>query len=421
MTKSGALSGYRVLDLSRILAAPWACQMLADLGAEVIKVERPGEGDGSRVYGPPFLKGGDGQRTNHSPMYLCANRSKKGIAVDLSTAKGQDLIRKLAALSDVVVENYKVGDLKRYGLDYESIKAVNPNIVYCSVTGFGQTGPYRNRLGYDPIFQAMSGLMALTGHQDGVPGAGPMKAGPSISDIIGGLFADVAILSALLRRERDGGGSEFIDLSLLDASVAAMSHAALHYLISGEPPIRRGTGGNGGVPAQAYDCSNGSIFISAGTDQQFYRMCEAMGAPDLAKDARFRTQLDRMQRRNEIVGMVSDLAKKFTVAELLVRMEKADVPVAPIYNQKEVFDDPHVKERGLEVVVPHEESGTLHMVANPIRFLEHPIKDYSAPPRIGEHTREVLEELLKLDSAAIHALIAEGIVAEPAQPTGAGN
>lgn len=418
MSKNGALSGYRVLDLSRILAAPWACQMLADLGAEVIKVERPGEGDGSRIYGPPFLTDGEGHKTNHSPMYLCANRSKRGIAIDLARPEGQDLVRRLAAVSDVVVENYKVGDLKRYGLDYESIKSVNPNVIYCSVTGFGQTGPYRNRLGYDPIFQAMSGLMAVTGHQDGIPGAGPMKAGPSISDIIGGLFADVAILSALLKRERDGGGSEFIDLSLLDTSIAAMSHAALHYLISGEPPIRRGTGGNGGVPAQAYDCSDGSIFISAGTDQQFYRMCDAMDAPDLAKDTRFRTQLDRMQRRNEIVSLVGDLTRKFTVAELLTRMEKADVPVAPIYNQKEVFEDPHVKDRGLEVSIPHPESGVLRMVANPIRFKEHPIREYSAPPRIGEHTRNVLEELLQLDNSTIDTLVSNGIVAELQQTKG---
>ena len=384
VTKGMALAGYRVLDISRILAGPWACQMLADLGAEVIKVERPGEGDGSRVYGPPFLKDAEGRPTNNSPMYLSANRNKKGIAIDLAKAQGQELVRQLAVQSDVLVENYKVGDLQRYGLDYDSIKAINPNIVYCSVTGFGQTGPYRHRLGYDPIFQAMSGLMSLTGHPDGVPGAGPMKAGPSISDIVGGLFADVAILAALLRRQRDGGGSEYIDLSLLDTSVAAMSHAALHYLISGEPPVRRGTGGNGGVPAQAYECADGSIFISAGTDQQFYRMCDVMDAPHLAKDERFRTQLGRMRNRQEIVSLVATAAKNFTVADLLARFDSADVPAAPIYDQRQVFEDVHIQHRQMMVEVPHPESGALHMVANPIRFREHPITAYAAPPQIGQ-------------------------------------
>ena len=420
MTAVTPLMGYRVLDLGRVLAAPWACQMLADLGAEVIKVERPGEGDGARVYGPPFLRTRSGEQTRNSPMYLSANRNKKGIAIDLSTPQGQKLILDLARQCDVLVENYKVGDLKRYGLDYESVKAVNPNIVYCSITGFGQTGPYAHRLGYDPIFQAMSGLMALTGHPDGAPGAGPMKAGPSISDIIGGLFADVAILAALLRRERHGAGAEHIDLSLLDTSVAAMSHAAMHYLISGEVPVRRGTGGNGGVPAQAYDCADGSLFISAGTDQQFYRMCAAMNDPELALDPRFRTQLGRMQHRQDIVGKVAALAKRFKRDDLLERLERADVPAAPIYDQKQVFDDAQIRHRGMVVEAPHDEAGSLRMVANPIRFAEHPIGTYRAPPSIGEHTRVVLRERLALSDTEIDALIAEGIVSEAARSRSGG-
>jgi crotonobetainyl-CoA:carnitine CoA-transferase CaiB-like acyl-CoA transferase len=261
----------------------------------------------------------------------------------------------------------------------------------------------------------MSGLMALTGHPDGAPGAGPMKAGPSISDIIGGLFADVAILAALLRRERHGAGSEHIDLSLLDASVAAMSHAAMHYLISGEVPVRRGTGGNGGVPAQAYDCADGSLFISAGTDQQFYRMCAAMNDPELALDPRFRTQLGRMQHRQDIVGKVAELAKRFERDDLLDRLERADVPAAPIYDQQQVFDDAQIRHRGMVVETPHDEAGSLRMVANPIRFAEHPIGTYRAPPAIGEHTRVVLRERLALSNAEIDALIAEGVVSESAR------
>jgi crotonobetainyl-CoA:carnitine CoA-transferase CaiB-like acyl-CoA transferase len=410
--KSGVLSGYRVLDLSRILAGPWACQMLADFGADVIKVERPGEGDGSRVYGPPFLKTRDGRELDQSPMYLSANRNKKAIAIDISTPQGQQLIRELAAQCDVLVENYKVGDLARYGLDYDSIKAVNPDIVCCSITGFGQTGPYRERLGYDPIFQAMSGLMGATGQPDGAPGGGPMRSGPSISDLIGGLFAAIAILSALLKRERDKDGGEYIDLSLLDCSVAVMTNLAMQYLISGEIPVRRGNGGNGGVPAEAYPCLDGSVYISASTDQQYFRLCDVLGRPDLAQEERYRTQRGRMRHRAELVATVGDLVAKFRLQDLLEGCAKASVPAAPIHNQKEVFEDPQIRARGMQVEIPHPDAGTLSLVANPIRFREHPITHYTAPPAIGEHTRDILSAYLDLDKAEIDALIASGIVAE---------
>jgi crotonobetainyl-CoA:carnitine CoA-transferase CaiB-like acyl-CoA transferase len=415
--KSGVLSGYRVLDLSRILAGPWACQMLADFGADVVKVERPVEGDGSRVYGPPFLKTRDGRELDQSPMYLSANRNKKAIAIDISTAEGQELIRQLAAQSDVLVENYKVGDLARYGLDYDSIKTVNPDIIYCSITGFGQTGPYRERLGYDPIFQAMSGLMGATGQPDGSPGAGPMRSGPSISDLIGGLFADIAILSALLKRERDGGG-EYIDLSLLDCSVAVMTNLAMQYLISGEVPVRRGNGGNGGVPAEAYPCLDGNVYISASTDQQYFRLCDVLGRPDLAQEERYRTQRGRMQHRTELVATVGELVSRFRLKDLLEGCAKASVPAAPIHNQKEVFEDPQIRARGMQVEIPHPEAGALKIVANPIRFREHPITQYTAPPAIGEHTRDILSTYLGLDNEAINNLITSGVVAQMPDPKG---
>ena len=416
--KSGILTGYRVLDLSRVLAGPWACQILADLGAEVIKVERPGEGDGSRVFGPPFLKTTDGRELNQTAIYLSANRNKKSIAIDMAKKEGQELVRQLAARSDVLVENYKVGDLARYGLDYECIQAINPGIVYCSITGFGQTGPYRNRLGYDTVFQAMSGLMDSTGPAHGTPGGGPMRAGPSMSDLLGGLFADVAILSALLNRQRHGDDAgEYIDLSLLDCSVAAMSSIAMQYMMTGEAPLRIGNGGNGGVPADVFECQGGSIYMIAGNNQQYYRMCEALKRPDLAQDERYRMQRGRIERRAELVATFRDVLRPLQVKDVLEAFEKAGVPAAPIHNQKDVFDDPQVIERGMRVEIPHREAGTLGMVGNPIHFRGHPDTEYTAPPHIGEHTEDILSSQLGLERTAIEALIAAGVVATASNPS----
>lgn len=413
--KPGILTGIRVLDLSRVLAGPWACQILADMGAEVTKVERPGEGDGSRVFGPPFLKTTDGREVNQTAIYLAANRNKKSIAIDIARKEGQELVRQLAARSDVLVENYKVGDLARYGLDYDAIRAVNPGIVYCSITGFGQTGPYRNRLGYDTVFQAMSGLMESTGPAEGTQGGGPTKAGPSISDLFGGLFAGIAILSALLNRQRNAGqgdaGGEYIDLSLLDCSVAAMTSIAMQYMMTGNVPARLGNGGNGGVPADIFECQGGSIYMISGNDQQYYRMCEALKRPDLAQDERYRLQRSRIERRHEIVEVFRQVLRPLPIREVLDAFEKAGVPAAPIYNQKEVFDDPHIRERGMRVEIPHPDAGTLSLVANPIRFREHPITKYTPPPDIGEHTGEILSSQLGLDRAAIEGLIAASVVA----------
>ena len=291
------LPGVRVLDLSRVLAGPWCGQLLADYGAEVIKVERPGVGDDSRRFGPPFLKDREGKNTFESPMFVGANRNKKSITVNLSSSEGQALIRKLAAQSDIFLENYKVGDLARYGLDYDSLKAVNPRLIYCSVTGFGQNGPYSHRPGYDTVFQAMGGLMSVTGHPDDMPGGGPMKTGVSITDVIGGLYATTAILAALHHRDQVSGQGQFIDLSLLDTSIAAMSHYAATYLLSGVPPIRRSNEGNGGMPSDKFEAADGAFVVVTGNDEQWVRLCEVLDCIELTRDPRFVRNPDRVANR----------------------------------------------------------------------------------------------------------------------------
>jgi crotonobetainyl-CoA:carnitine CoA-transferase CaiB-like acyl-CoA transferase len=406
----GMLAGFRVLDMSRVMAGPMACQMLADLGAEVIKIEQPKVGDKSRFFGPPFLKTTDGRESNHTPMYTANNRNKRSIAIDIAQRAGSDVVRRLAAKCDVLVENYKVGDLARFGLDYESIRAVNADIVYCSITGFGQTGPYRHRLTYDPVFQAMSGIMDSTGHPDGVPGGGPMRVGAAVSDVLGGLYAGVAIVSALLKRERDGGG-DYIDMSLLDCSIAGISSMSMHYLMSGTAMGRYGTGSQTSVPGQAYPAADGHVYIFPTSDADYRLTCEALDRPDLASSERYRTKTDRVKHRQELVAIMHDVLKRFTVQEVVARLEKVGVPAAPIYTQKQVFEDPQVIERGMVVDTPHPWAGRLRMVANPIRFRERPITEYAHPPSIGEHTREILSEVLQLDAPEIDELIAAGVVA----------
>ena len=409
-THRKVLSRVRVLDLSRVLAGPWASQMLADMGAEVIKVERPGKGDDSRTFGPTFIKDKDGRDTRESAMYVSANRNKKSITVNIARPEGQQLIRDLVAQCDVLLENYKVGDLARYGLDYTSIRAVNPRIIYCSVTGFGQTGPYRHRLGYDSIFQGMGGLMSVNGEPDGVPGGGPMKVGPSITDVITGLYASNAILGALYHRDADGGVGQYIDMALLDSVLASLSHYTADYLISGVPPVRRGTEGNGGMPSQMFHCADSPIMLVAGNDAQFKRLCTVLRQPALAGDERFATNVNRVKNRNDMTPILAGLMRQWQQQDLLAALDKADVPAGPIYNLKEAFADPQVRQRGLEIEVPHPLSGSVKLSSNPIRYSETPIDDYTAPPLLGAHTDAVLKDILKLDDARLAALRAGGVI-----------
>jgi crotonobetainyl-CoA:carnitine CoA-transferase CaiB-like acyl-CoA transferase len=406
------LSKIRVLDLSRILAAPWAAQMLGDLGAEVIKVERPRVGDDSRRFGPPFLKDAQGRDTTDSAFYISANRNKRSITVDLAKPEGQSLIRELAAKCDVLIENYKVGDLARYGLDYASLRALNPRLVYCSVTGFGQTGPYAARPGYDTVFQAMSGLMSVTGLPDGEPGGGPMKTGPSLADILAGHYSVSAILAALYHRDLHSGEGQHIDVSLLDSTIAAMSHYASHYLVGGELPVRRGTEGNGGMPSRLFRCADEDIVIVAGNNEQYARLCEVLGCPEAVADERFATVALRGRNRKALGAILEPRIAAWKSQELLETLERAGVPAGPVYNLAQVFDDPHVRSRGIvvEAVRPGSASGSVRMVAHPVKFSATPVSRYRAPPSIGQHTREVLGEVLGLGEAEIGRLAAAGAI-----------
>ena len=387
------LANIKVLDLSRILAGPWAAQYLADLGAEVIKVERAGKGDDARYYGPPYVKDEQGNATSENFFHLSCNRGKKSVTVDMTKPAGQEIIRKLAARSDVLVENFKVGDLARYGLDYETLHELNPKLVYCSITGFGQTGPYRKRPGYDAVFQGMSGLMSVTGYPDDMPGGGPMKVGPSIVDIITGLNAVAGIVSALYHRDCNGGQGQHVDLALFDSAVAALSHYVQIYLTSGVPPGRRGTQGNGGVPSQMFRCAEGALMLTAGNDEQYRRLCEAIGRPDMATDPRFSDGRTRIANRDALSAELEAVFATRPAKDWLPKLEAAGVPSGPIYNFKEVFDDPQIKARGMEAQVKHPYASTVSLVANPIHFSDTPMTGYGAPPLLGEHTEEVLEEL----------------------------
>jgi len=386
------LTGIKILDLTRVLAGPLSAQMLGDLGAEVIKIERPGTGDDARAFGPPYLTDPQGKANNNNSFYLCANRNKKSVTVNIACKEGQDIIRDLAKDCDVFMENYKVGDLKRYGLDYESIKAVNPGIIYCSVTGFGQTGPYAPRAGYDAIFQAMGGLMSVTGHMDGEPGEGPMKVGPSIVDYMTGMNTSTGILAALYHRKTTGVG-QHIDVCLLDTVIASLSHWAQIYLVNGTTPPRRGTWGNGGMPAGMFRCSDGELMLVVGNDGQFARTCEVLGAPELATNPKFLKNNDRVVNGKEIMAIFAGLFLKNTVAHWLEQLEKAGVPCGPVNDFAHVFADPHVRSRGMEVEVDHPFEPHLSLIRNALTFSETPVKEYRAPPLLGEHTDDVLSKL----------------------------
>ncbi len=402
------LTGIRVLDMSRIFAGPYCAQTLADLGAEVIKVERPGEGDDMRNYGPPFLKGADGKPTRDSSYYLAANRNKKGITVDLATPAGQEIIRKLAAVCDVLIENYKAGDLARHGLDYENIKKVNPRIIYASITGFGQSGPYAERPGLDGCFQAMSGLMSLTGQADGPP----QRTGFVVSDTITSLFTSVAIISALYHRNLNNGPGQYIDMCLLDSQIAGLSHRATAYLISGDVPIRQGNSTPASFPSDVFPCKDGMLFISAGMDHQFQRFLKVIGRDDLMGDERYSKRANRLQNKAFLQTAILEKLATRGMQEWVDDFAANNVIAAAVYTVDRTFSDPHVKTRDPIVHAPHPNSatGTVPLLRSPIRMSETPVTDYKAPPSIGQHTDEVLKSLLGMDDATLAQLRKDKVV-----------
>ncbi|HEX4325566.1 MAG TPA: CaiB/BaiF CoA-transferase family protein [Burkholderiales bacterium] len=403
-----ALGHIRVLDLSRVLAGPFLAQNLADLGADVIKVERPGHGDESRTF-PPYLPGKDGATTEDSAYFSSINRGKRSVTIDIATPRGQELVRKLASKADVLVENYRVGTLKRYGLDYESIKVVNPGIVYCSITGFGQTGPYKDRPGYDYLFQAMSGLMSLTGERDDLPGGGPAKVGVAICDVITGIYSSFAVSAALLHRDRTGEG-QYIDMSLLDVTVAAISHINMNYLVSGKIPPRMGTAHPSIVPYQAFDGADGKFVIAVGNDGQFAKLCELIGNPGLARDPRFKTNPDRVQNRDALIPGLADALRTKPVAHWIERLAALNVPCGPINDLKQVFDDPQVQSREMRREMPHPRAASFPFLSNPIRYSATPVTYDRAPPALGEHTHSVLANEVGLSDGEIDQLRRDRIV-----------
>ncbi|MCW5606114.1 MAG: CoA transferase [Burkholderiales bacterium] len=403
------LTGVRVLDLSRILAGPWAGQIFADLGAEVIKVERPGKGDDTRDWGPPYLKDRKGRDTVESAYYLCANRGKKSITLDISRPEGQAIAHELADASDVLLENYKVGDLRRYGLGYDDLAARNPRLVYCSITGFGQTGPYRDRAGYDFMIQGMGGLMSFTGERDDAPGGGPQKVGVAIADLMTGLYSTVAVLSALHERRTSGKG-QYIDMALLDTQVAWLANQNANYLIGGELPKRMGNAHPNVVPYQTFPTKDGDLILAVGNDGQFTKLCTAAGIPEAAQDSRFASNAARVANRDACAAAIAPRMKQRTTAEWMALLEPLGVPCGPINRLDEVFENPQVRHRGLKIDMPHPLSGTVPLVANPIRFSRTPLTYDTPPPLLGQHTEEVLKGLLNRSDAEIASLRQNGII-----------
>lgn len=405
----GALSHIRVLDLSRVLAGPWCSQNLADLGAEVIKVERPGIGDDTRHWGPPFVKDAQGQDTAESTYFVCINRNKRSITVNLSKPEGQEIIRQLVLESDVLIENYKVGDLAKYGLDYASLRQIKPNLIYCSITGFGQTGPYAHRPGYDYIVQGMGGFMSVTGEADGFPGGSPQKAGVAIADLFTGMYASSAILAAVIHRDRTGEG-QMIDMALLDTQVAMMANVASAYLSTDEVPRRWGNTSPIVVPYQTFPTSDGWMIVAVGNDSQFRQFVKVGGEAHLADNPRFSKNPLRVQHRAKLVPLLEAMTRKKTKAQWISLLDAHGIPCGPINNMKEVFANEQVQARKLAISVPHDTAGTMKLVASPIRMSATPTEIRMAPPTLGQHTNEILREYLKLDSSAIEALHKQGVV-----------
>ncbi|MGD9833611.1 MAG: CaiB/BaiF CoA transferase family protein [Piscinibacter sp.] len=399
-TPAQPLAGVRVLDLSRVLAGPWCTQTLADLGADVIKIERPmrngSGGDDTRGWGPPFLRDRDGRDTAEAAYYLGTNRNKRSVTVDIARPEGQALIRRLAQRSDVFVENFKVGDMARYGLDSASLLALNPRLVYCSITGFGQTGPYRDRAGYDYAVQGMGGLMSVTGPSrneiaDDAPGGGPQKVGVAVADLFTGMYAVTSILAALRHRDLTGQG-QAIDMALLDTQVAMLANLGANYLTTGVAPQRAGNAHQNIVPYQVFEVADGHMILAVGNDTQFAKYCEVAGRPELARDPRFARNADRVRHRAVLVPMLAEVMRSRARADWLSALEAARVPCGPINDLAEVFADPQVQARGMTVEMPHPLADHVRLVASPMKFSATPVQYRRPPPLLGEHTDEVLAE-----------------------------
>ncbi len=407
--QAGALSNLRVLDLTRVLAGPWCAQNLADLGADVIKVERPKVGDDTRSWGPPYLRDPQGENTSEAAYYLAANRGKQAITVDISSAEGQQIIRQLAAQSDVVIENYKLGQLKKYGLDYDSLKQVKADLIYCSVTGFGQTGPYAHRAGYDFIVQGMGGFMSLTGERDDLPGGGPQKAGVAIADLMTGMYATIAILAALNYRNQTGLG-QYIDLGLLDVQVAMLANMNMNYLSTGQAPQRWGNAHANIVPYQTFATADGHIIVAAGNDQQYSKFVELGGQPELASDARFSTNPERVKHRQLLVPILAEMVKQKTKAEWISLLEQAGVPCGPINTLDEVFNDPQVQARQMQVNLSHPLAGEVKLVGSPMKLSLTPVQYQLPPPLLGQHTTQILSQRLGYSAEQLVSLKQQGII-----------
>ena len=405
---SGSLSHLRVLDLSRVLAGPWAGQILGDLGAEVIKIERPKSGDDTRSWGPPYLQGADGN-ADLSAYFLTANRNKQSLAVDIAHPEGQELIRKLVAESDVILENFKVGGLKRYGLDYDNLKQINPKLIYCSITGFGQDGPYANRPGYDFLIQAMGGLMSITGQPDGEPGAGPMKVGVALTDIMTGLYATIGVLAALSHRDRTGEG-QYVEAALLDVQVACLANQAMNYLTTGQAPGRMGNAHPNIVPYQDFPTADGNMVLTVGNDEQFTRLCDVLEHPEWASDERFATNRARVANRKELIPRLRQATVMRSTQEWVQILERSGVPCGPVNTLDQVFEDPQVLARGMKQSVQHPSLGDVPTVGNPIRLKLTPVSYRTAPPLLGEQSKQVLETIVGLSSGEIESLRERGIV-----------
>ncbi|MFM2108707.1 MAG: hypothetical protein RLZZ513_1775 [Pseudomonadota bacterium] len=405
----GALSHLRVVDLSRVLAGPWASQILADMGADVIKIERPGSGDDTRGWGPPFLKDEAGNDTTEAAYYLGANRGKKSLTLNIAAPEAQEIIRHLVKDADVFIENYKVGDMARYGLSYQDLKQINPRIVYCSITGFGQTGPMAEIAGYDFIVQGLGGLMSITGERDDLPGGGPQKVGVAVADIMTGLYSTIAILAAIEHRHSSGEG-QYIDMALLDVQVATIANMNMNYLCSGKVPGRQGNAHANIVPYQVFNAADGELILAVGNDTQFAKLCAVLGCPEIAGDERYAKNANRVRHRDALLPLLQQRLVTRSVAQWVEVLQPEGVPCGPVNSIAQTFANPQVIHRQMRVDLPHPLAGSVPSVANPIKFSGTPIQYGDAPPTLGQHSDQVLKEYVGLSDAEIEALKAKRII-----------